>query len=209
MNRVAMVFKRRRAIGYALLTAVIVLCVGGGWAVAASKSNELLGCAKKSNGALRLAKKCKKSERRVSWNVTGPAGANGSSGPPGGAGPKGATGLTGPKGNTGLPGPTGIAKVVTRTTSFTFPANNGATGQTLDGHVLCNTGESVLGGGSSMDTNAFVGDQPNTVILQSRPALANGGAPANGGTARGWYAQATRDSDFTATTIAVYVLCGS
>jgi hypothetical protein len=160
----------------------------------------------------------------VSWNVTGPAGApgvngsNGATGPKGDtgatgpAGPKGDTGamgLTGPKGNTGSSGPTGIATVVTRTTSFTFPANNGATGQSLDGHVGCNSGESALGGGTSMDTYASVGGQPNTVVLQSRPALADGSAPANSGTAVGWYAQAVRNSDFTATTITVYVLCGS
>jgi hypothetical protein len=209
MNRFAMLLKRRRAVGSAVLVAVLLLAVGAGWAAAADKSNTLQGCSKKSNGALRLANKCKKSERRVSWDIAGPAGppgSNGSNGAPGPVGPPGDTGAPGPKGDTGA---TGIASVVTRTTSFTFPANNGATGQVLDGHAVCNSGESALGGGWSMDPNTSVGTQPNTVILQNRPALADGNAPANGGTSLGWYVQAMRNSDLIATTVTVYVLCGS
>ena len=113
----------------------------------------------------------------MSWDIAGPPGppgSNGLNGAPGPVGPPGDTGAPGPKGDTGA---TGIASVVTRTTSFTFPANNGTTGQVLDGHAVCNSGESALGGGWSMDPNTSVGTQPNTVILQNRPALANGSAP--------------------------------
>ena len=38
-----------------------------------------------------------------------------------------------------------------RTTSFTFPQSNGMTGQNLNANIECQTGESVVGGGASVD----------------------------------------------------------
>jgi len=44
MNRFAMLLKRRRAVGSAVLVAVLLLAVSAGWAAAADKSNALQGC---------------------------------------------------------------------------------------------------------------------------------------------------------------------
>jgi hypothetical protein len=52
-------------------------------------------CANKKTGALRLASKCRRSERRVSWSVQGPAGLQGLRGPTGQAGLPGSKGETG------------------------------------------------------------------------------------------------------------------
>jgi hypothetical protein len=100
------------------VAAACLLAVGAGWAIAASTTSSatLRACASKSNGALRLAAKCKSSERRVSWNTVGPRGPRGlqgiqgatgdtgSTGPAGAAGPAGAQGPKGDKGDKGEPG---------------------------------------------------------------------------------------------------------
>jgi hypothetical protein len=76
----------------------------------------LHACAARKDGALRIvsaAAKCRRSERSVRWNVTGPtgpvgtAGAAGKAGPPGPVGPTGPTGATGAKGEAGATGPRG------------------------------------------------------------------------------------------------------
>jgi hypothetical protein len=63
--------------------AVTALIAGGTYALAAG-GGTIHACAKKSNGALRVARKCMKSERSVTWNVRGPQGIQG---PKGDAGP--------------------------------------------------------------------------------------------------------------------------
>ena len=67
---------------------VAALAAGGTYAVAAG-GGTIYACAKKFNGALRIAGRCGKGERSVSWNVQGPAGSQGA---------KGATGAIGPIG---------------------------------------------------------------------------------------------------------------
>lgn len=108
---------------YAAVTGVVVLLVAGGGYAIASGGGTMTACAKKSNGALRLANKCKKSEKRVSWNIQGPPGATGApgpQGPAGPAGPKGATGATGAAGATGPQGP-GATKLVYDDTGTASP----------------------------------------------------------------------------------------
>jgi hypothetical protein len=64
-------------------------------------STTITACSLTGIGQLRMvdsAKECKKGERVVVWNVTGPAGP---------VGPKGATGASGAKGDTGPKGATG------------------------------------------------------------------------------------------------------
>jgi hypothetical protein len=78
------------------------------------------GCFKSQNGQLRLidpaTDSCNPSERSISWNQTGPAGAKGATGargvtgatgPPGAKGATGANGTNGAKGATGPKGATG------------------------------------------------------------------------------------------------------
>lgn len=72
---------------------------GSGWAVAATAGSPVIrACANKRTGALRLARRCRHNERRVTWNQVGPQGP---------AGPRGRTGLTGRTGAAGAPGATG------------------------------------------------------------------------------------------------------
>ncbi len=74
--------------------ALVAAC--SGLAVAASSSSPLIrACANKKTGALRLASKCRRRERALSWNREGVRGARGATGA------VGAKGETGPKGETG------------------------------------------------------------------------------------------------------------
>jgi hypothetical protein len=94
-----------------LATAAIFIALGGGaYAVTAlpSKTGVVYACAKKKGGSLRLiakSKRCKKSERKVSWNSRGVQGANGAAGAPGAAGSQGVPGAAGSAGATGATGP--------------------------------------------------------------------------------------------------------
>ncbi len=83
-------------VGYVLVAAIATVAAGGGFAFAASSAGTLHACANKKTGALRLASKCKKSEKKVSWNVRGARGV---------AGPAGAAGLAGATGSAGATGP--------------------------------------------------------------------------------------------------------
>jgi len=94
----------------ALATAAIFVALGGGaYAVTASPSANtvVFACAKKKAGALRTvskAKRCKRGERKISWNVGGARGPGGSKGDPGAAGPAGPPGADGPGGAAGATG---------------------------------------------------------------------------------------------------------
>lgn len=92
---------------------VCAVLVGGGLAAsnaapqAVVASGQLTACVVKKSGAMRLvtsAGSCKKKERAVSWNVTGPAGAPGAAGA---QGAQGAQGLAGAQGAQGEPGERG------------------------------------------------------------------------------------------------------
>jgi hypothetical protein len=89
-----------RALSYLAVALLAALATGGGWALAASGGSQIHACSAKKTGALRVAKKCKKSERTVSWNTVGPQGATGAQGSTGQPGAKGETGATGPAGPT-------------------------------------------------------------------------------------------------------------
>ena len=84
-----------------LLAVVGALTASAFGAFSAAAPNKITACAKKKGpgkGLLRLASKCKKGERRVTWNAkgpAGPAGANGQNGAPGTAGTAGAPGAPG------------------------------------------------------------------------------------------------------------------
>ncbi|MGD0272320.1 MAG: hypothetical protein ABSB96_01090 [Gaiellaceae bacterium] len=83
-------------IGYVLVAAIATVAAGGGFAFGASSAGTLHACANKKTGALRLASKCKKSEKKVSWNVRGARGVAGPAGVAGLAGAAGTAGATGP-----------------------------------------------------------------------------------------------------------------
>jgi hypothetical protein len=65
---------------------MLVLGVGGGYAIAAGVSNTINACVVKKTGELLIKSKCGHGQRRLSWNRVGPQG------------PRGFTGQTGPAG---------------------------------------------------------------------------------------------------------------
>jgi hypothetical protein len=106
----------------------LVLLIGAAGAAVAGVGRQerqsgdtITACAAKTNGRLRLisaSASCKASERRLSWNVAGPAGPKGDVGPPGPQGERGAAGPAGPpgargeqgiRGESGPQGPAGAA----------------------------------------------------------------------------------------------------
>ena len=82
------------------LVALVAASSGFAWAATAS-GPVIRACADKKSGALRLAAKCSRGERSVSWNKVGPKGAAGA------AGAAGAQGAPGPAGSAGAAGPQG------------------------------------------------------------------------------------------------------
>lgn len=120
-----------------------------------------------------------------------------------GSGPAGPPGPTGP---VGPQGPAGIASIVTRTSSFTFgtSAGSGDGGYAL---ALCLPNERVVGGGSHIVNKIGYNNQPNVIVLDSRPSLANNDTVPNGGTAAGWYVEARRNNTNVSSTLVVSVQC--
>ena len=101
--------------GPALVVAALVACVTAAFATGAitpakhASRNLIRACANKRTGALRIAARCKRNERRVVWNVRGLQGALGPKGSQGPQGLQGAAGPRGPAGATGAQGPVGAA----------------------------------------------------------------------------------------------------
>ncbi len=98
-----------------VVSAVLAAAAGAGslaYATILVNQSVIHGCAARSGGALRLASKCGKNERAVTWNNTGPAGARGATGLQGPAGSQGAAGATGATGATGAAGAAAVARDV-------------------------------------------------------------------------------------------------
>ena len=77
-----------RAISAAIVGVVVLLAAGGGYALASGRSKKISACVHKHGGGLYTGK-CKKHDKKLTWNTTGPTGP---------AEPTGATGATGPQG---------------------------------------------------------------------------------------------------------------
>ena len=73
---------RRHAIPYFVCAVVLVLGVGGGYALAASNTKTITVCADKGTGILHLKNRgrCKRGQTRVTWNQQGPQGVQGTAG---------------------------------------------------------------------------------------------------------------------------------
>ena len=76
---------RRSAIPYVALLLVLAVGLGGGYALAASKTKSITVCADKKTGTLHLKThgRCSRSQTRVTWNQQGPQGVPGGQGPAG------------------------------------------------------------------------------------------------------------------------------
>jgi len=111
------------------LVAIVAVLIGGGaYALADGGSGDgtITACVHKKGGALYVARKCGKGDKKLKWNEVGPAGAVGL------AGPAGAQGAAGPSGPTGAPGPSG-------------PQGPGAATLTFDAKASASPTPTVLG----------------------------------------------------------------
>jgi len=84
--------------GTVLGTAALAVALGGVALAAPGGQGKISACVSHRGGGLYRAGKCAKGDRRLSWNVTGPAG---EPGPAGATGPQGAPGAQGPQGAPG------------------------------------------------------------------------------------------------------------
>jgi hypothetical protein len=140
-----------------ILSAVIPLAVAGALLIGSAPSrgasdSVIKVCMKKRGGVLRVARHCRRGERKLSWNrlgrqgvrgpigpegfdgvpgTTGPGGPpTGTTGPVGPAGPTGATGPQGAVGATGPAGPTGLTGLEGTTGTTGAPGATGPIGAT-------------------------------------------------------------------------------
>ena len=91
--------------------AASVLLLAGSMAMAAPKSTVIIACYNKETGRARIVNsvaECPRDENAISWNVEGPAGAQGLQGPAGPMGLQGPAGPAGARGATGAAGPAGL-----------------------------------------------------------------------------------------------------
>src|SRR6059058_4556841 len=95
----------KRHLSYANVAATLALVFAmTGGAIAATggftSGGALRACVNEEGGLrlLKAGKRCKRGQKTVVWNQTGPAGAKGASGAPGAAGAQGAQGGQGPQG---------------------------------------------------------------------------------------------------------------
>ena len=114
-----------------IVVAGLLLAGVSGLAIAQSGGatpKKVKACAKKKGGALRLGKKCRKGERRVTWAVKGPRGLTGLRGEAGIVGEDGAQGPPGTNGTNGINGTNGTSTGETFFDSAGFSANFGGGG---------------------------------------------------------------------------------
>jgi hypothetical protein len=153
------------------VVALIAACSGLA-AAATSSSPVIRACANKRTGALRLASKCRRSERSISWNK------------PGAQGPRGLTGATGATGGAGQAGPQGpgakqiVSSVTGPRTSFPI-----ATVGPWTVRMECGVGVSVniVGPGHYYDTTVTgePGISTPTATHVNNGAMGEGGVTAN------------------------------
>lgn len=87
------------------LLALVVATSGVALAAGSNSSPTIKACESHKGGALYLAKKCRRHDKRVTWSVAGPQGAQGAEGAQGPQGAQGAQGAQGPQGPQGIQGP--------------------------------------------------------------------------------------------------------
>jgi hypothetical protein len=153
-----------------LLAAVVggLLFVAGGLSLAAALSAGpvIRACANKKSGALRVAARCRRNERRISWNQFG---AQGARGPAGQKGTSGARGAAGPIGQSGATGPQGPAGPGAKSFALSMPAESGEATLATDGA----SGTSVKGLCTSKSANVVLSTASGAPSLQASGTVAN------------------------------------
>ena len=103
-----------------------------------------------------------------------------------------------------------VSGSVTRTVDIVFPDEGGSgTGISKDAEVMCEAGETVLGGGYHLTPVWSQSGQPTVIATATRPSTDSGGLPTPGTAPQGWYVRALQKDNNTETTVTVWVLCGS
>jgi hypothetical protein len=169
--------------------AALLVAGGGAFAVASASGRKITVCVSHSNHTLYKASKCRKHDKKLSWNATGPQGPKGATGSPGASGPPGSTGLTGPAGAT---------KVVVHTHTVSLAA-----GKAGADWVACPQGAPTGGGVGSSTAGAYV--------LESAPAVPGIFSlieATDGATPTGWLGQVD-NTTAGSVKITVWVVCAS
>jgi len=157
----------------AVVAAAVLLCGLSGYAIAQSGSatpKTVKACAKKKGGALRLGKKCREGERRVTWAVKGPSGLTGPTGPAGARGAAGVRGAAGADGAPGIAGSDGANGTSGTSTGETLFASAGAGGN-FGGGGAC---DPLPSGGPSITFTAPAGSYAQ--VMASVTAQRTGGS---------------------------------
>ncbi|GAA0408350.1 hypothetical protein GCM10010160_41000 [Acrocarpospora corrugata] len=176
-----------------VLAATTTLILGGGAAYAAVVAGEFHGCVGKLTGSLRMIdparnQRCLALENPITWNQSGPAGAQGPTGPAGPEGPRGPAGAA-----------AGVPVVRKGETVRIEPSDTGHTG---DAVARCKPGEVATGGGF----NGVVATE--WVFNMSSPAISHDGGQrvaSEGDQADAWWI--TARPLYTSSEIHAYVIC--
>jgi hypothetical protein len=164
--------KRAPLIG-ATIAALLLLAGGLSLAMALSAGPVIRACANKKSGALRVAKRCRRNERRISWDQLGPQGPRGHTGQRGTTGARGATGASGATGQPGTGGPQGPAGPGAKSFSVTMPAESGEATLATDGA----SGVVVKGLCASTSANLILTTASGASSLQASGSVANAADP--------------------------------
>ena len=157
-------------LAHPLVVATGLLIVVVSAAAAAANSRSVHACAKKSDGALRLASHCSRNEQSVSWNIRGPQGVRG---------PRGQQGLQGPKGAQGALGTTGDRGPSDAFTAYPQALNVGGGGQGAStvGTLTLPAGNFMVFGKASVDNGL---DQSRAVTCGlGTPGINSSGSLSN------------------------------
>lgn len=165
--------RERLTYGNVVATICLFLLLGGGaFAAVGVGSASIHACYNKRSGVLRIASRCKRTERAVSWSRVGPQGPRGQRGAAGRNGSNGAKGTNGTAGAAGATGTTGPSDVY---------ADGRATG-TLTG-TFASFGQVTVPAGSYLLQGkvTFAATEPNSEMSCSLAAEPTATATWDGG----------------------------
>jgi hypothetical protein len=170
-------------------TTALLIAVAGAYALASSGGGTITVCVSHKGGSLYRAKKCSKSDRKLSWAKQGQPGPTGQSGA---QGPPGIQGQQGVRGQQGIQGAPGISNY--QVIRGTLVESSGSGANFDSAYAYCPSGMSPLGGGFSS-----AGSDNTLYVRYDMPIDAEPGA---------WFAQTT-SAAVSPYTITPYVVCAT